>query len=230
MRLFGYISASLFLSFLTHFSCFFGDIARICLLRTFLLLLCCVLVYLVFKNVYSLWIWLDIFFPQTRAPAYLSSGHPSLRLSQTRPATSQVSIAPRTTQCPLAPSGQLLWPLPPSHLRASAFIHPLMRAETFSLPSSLTPLPMSYRLMLYQFRDEGWRFCLPLYVYQWSLLQWAAVWLWSFPFLLSLNSSTYFHLLHINVKYGKFNSVLGESKCVTWKCRNINSTYSITIS
>ena len=37
----------------------------------------------------------------------------------------------------------------------------------------------------------------------------------NFPILLSLNSSTYFHLLHINVNCGKFNFVLGRPKCVT---------------
>lgn len=76
---------------------------------------------------------------------------------------------------------------------------------------------MSYCLMSYQLETKADAFtCLFIFIsdhfYNEQLCECGYG---TFPILLSLNSSTYFHLLHINVNYGKFNFVLGRPKCVT---------------
>ena len=150
----------------------------------------------------------------TRAPTWLSYIGPPIGLVHSSPAQPPVSTAPSALKYLLSPFVQLTWPFPLSHVRASFFHLPsLMRAETCSLPSSLTtppklpslcPISLETKTQCFHF------FHLPAHTYQWSILQCVAVWvcIWEFSSSLgSLQTSTYFGLLCIDQNCDKFNFI-----------------------
>lgn len=115
------------------------------------------------------------------------------------------------------PSLQLMWPDPSSHLWVFPFHFPsLMIAVIFSLPSSLTLLPISYHCYgLLAWRQRPLAFICPLiflsnYFYSERLCDYGYV---SFPVFRSPNIPTYFSLPHVNQNYGKLNFAQEKPKC-----------------